>query len=1203
MKRKMFFFQCLVSITSCYNWDITTIEHVGNRKDGYHVLQKTFAEHHATQCGYCTPGWMMAMYSILKTQRKMTKLEIEKSFGSNICRCTGYRPILDAFKKFASDSSNPISDIEDFKICEKSGDTCNKNRCGDNDEWCVVSEMDYRNILEISLKDGRYWYRVSTVNDIFDIFKNKGIESYMLVAGNTAKGAHPIDEYPAILIDITGVSELKGTVLDQNLIIGAGSTLTELLEILMNYSKKTYFKYLEILHDHLLLVAHLPVRNIGTIAGNLMIKHRHNDFPSDIFLLLDTIDAFLTIRPYKGKQQVVSMQQFLSFDMKGAVIVNVALPPLNDNECKMITYKIMPRAQSTHAIVNAGFLYRIIQPNNVVRQVKITYGGLTSSSSRGMLTEKYLMGRNLFINETLQGALKVLQQELVATENPPEPSAKYRKQLAVSLFYKGLLSICPTNKIHVRYRSGAAKIHQERLVSQGIQVYDTNPAQWPLTQPIQKVEALIQCSGEAPYTDDLPSFPHEVFGAFVLSTECSGNIIKIDATQALKQPGVIAFYSAKDIPGLNSFTPSDALFYSANEEVLCSGIVKHYNQPLGVIVAESRYLADKAANMVRVTYKNVKSPVIDIRNAMKDKSRLEQFIAIPATEKGNKIDRVLKGSDAIYHQYHFSMETLVTISVPGEQGLEVYTSSQWLEGVQIMIARALNMDLNSVDVYTRRVGGAFGIKVSRSIQGAVASSLIAKILNRPCRFVQSLSTNIRAMGKRGPAADEYEVGIDTSGKVQYVNCNLYCDSGHMKNESLYLLATESIQNTYTSPRWNITGNLVFTDTPKVTWCRSPGSLEGIALTELMMERISYEAALDPIQVRLNNLNREKYGEVAEMLELLKTKSNYVDRRLAVNKFNSDNRWKKRGLRVSFMRWTLAGPIRLDVTLSVYRMDGTISIVHSGVEMGQGINTKAIQIASYFLQVPVEKIKIKGNNTIISPNASVSGGSIANQSVGIGVQRACEDLLEKLKPIRDQMPSATWEELIKAAYEADIDLQSHGFVKGAADIVQYNCFGVAFAEVEIDILTGESEIIRVDLIEDPGRSLNPEIDVGQIEGAFTMGLGYWTSEHITADPRNGEILTNRAWNYHVPQARDIPQDFRVILTNKYPGPDSILGTKAIGEPAICLAVVIPLAMREAITSARLESGLPANKWFDIDGSYTLEKLFLNAATKLEDMKYY
>lgn len=246
----------------------------------------------------------------------------------------------------------------------------------------------------------------------------------------------------------------------------------------------------------------------------------------------------------------------------------------------------------------------------------------------------------------------------------------------------------------------------------------------------------------------------------------------------------------------------------------------------------------------------------------------------------------------------------------------------------------------------------------------------------------------------------------------------------------------------------------------------------------MLERISYEQDLDPIKVRFENLAEAHKSDISEMYEYLETQADYKNRRAAVDKFNTENRWKKRGLRSSFMRWVPEAAQRLDCNISVYHADGTVNITHSGIEMGQGMNTKATQIAAYFLKIPVEYIIIKGNNTIIGPNAFVTGGAVTTQNVGIAVQRACEQLLERLKPIRESSPNANWPELVKAAYNADVDLQAHGFV-GLSDLQHYDIYGIAFAEVEVDMLTGQSEILRVDIIEDSGRPINPEIDIGQV----------------------------------------------------------------------------------------------------------------------------
>ncbi|KAM3961487.1 LOW QUALITY PROTEIN: uncharacterized protein ACR2FA_004382 [Aphomia sociella] len=1208
---------CMVSVMSCQNWEITTIESLGNRRNGYHPIQKTLADYNGSQCGYCSPGWVMSMYSLLQNKKDITMSEIEQSFGSNICRCTGYRPILDAFKTFANDSPNHqnIPDIEDASICNKTGKACRKKCIPENDGWCIVGKDDLDIVTEIQLKDGRQWFRVLKINDVFNILQKKGLDSYMLISGNTAKGVYPIHQYPQILIDISGIAELKSFRIDQNLIVGAGTTLTEFMNVLKDVSNDYCFQYLETLYKHLKLIAHIPVRNIGTLAGNLMIKHQHNEFPSDIFLLLETVGARLNVLSVQGLERKVSMQEFLNIDMKGKLIFEILLPPLN-NEYKIVTFKvglavtiylgtsnqIMPRSQNAHAIVNAGF-FKYNDIDSKVQTCRLVFGGLSSSFVRATSTESLLVGKKLFSNYTLQSALIILQNELVVKENPPEPSSAYRKQLALALFYKGLLTLCPENILSARYQSGALRLHESVTVSQARQVYDTKPNLWPLNQPVQKLEALIQCSGEVLYTEDLPNIPHEVYAAFVLSTVSTGTIESINYEFALEQPGVIGFYSATDIPGINSFTPNDCppnVPNLINEEVLCSETVKHYNQPIGIIVAETRQIAERVAKLVKINYNNTKKPVLDIKDAKKYPSRVQLLTAKDATNKGGDVKNIIKGKNTIYGQYHFTMETLVCISYPSEKGLTVYSTSQWPDVVQLMISRALNIDQNRIDVYVQQLGGGFGMKISRNTQVAVACSLVAYKLNRPCRFVQSLTTNTRALGKRMPCSSQFQAEVNEKGIIQSLTLNVYEDNGYAVNEHLADLGTSIYSNCYDASRWDYKCFNVITDTAKNTYLRAPGTLETISIVEGVMEKISYQLSVDPVDVRLANLDNVNYADIKDMFENLKMTSEYLKRRTEINNFNEENRWKKRGLRFSFLRWESVDSRYYDVNIAVYHGDGSVVISHGGIEIGQGINTKAAQICAYTLNIPLEKIQVKGNNTIITPNGAVTGGSITSQSIGIAVQNACEELLERLEPIK-KMPNVTWEVLINEAFKSSIDLQSHGYV-GKKSIQNYSIYGVTLAEVQIDILTGESEIIRVDLLEDAGQSVSPGIDVGQIEGAFVMGVGYWMTEKLVYDETNGELLTDRTWNYYVPQARDIPRDFRVYLRKNSYSNQVILGSKSTGEPPICMAVAIPFAIREALTSARLESGIPSTNWFEIDGPYTVESICMAAGTKTEHFKF-
>ncbi|CAH0400123.1 unnamed protein product [Chilo suppressalis] len=1193
---------CMVSVLSCLNWDVTTIEGIGNKKEGYHPIQTALAENNGSQCGYCSPGWVMAMYSLKESKENLSMLEIEKSFASNVCRCTGYRPILEAFKTFGSDACKfQDIDIEDVANCKEMKISCNLSSCSNND-WCIVTKKDIDSqTKKIVLDDGKVWFRVEQLKDVFDIFKTQGVDSYMLVAGNTAKGAYPIEEYPRCLIDINGISELKKCVVDQNLFIGAGTTLTELKNIFKLKSQQDDFSYLKVLNDHLNLVANIPIKNIGTIGGNLMIKHQHNDFPSDIFLLFETVGALLTINFDETTKKTVSMQQFLRLNMRGKIILGAILPPQN-NDYKCVTYKIMPKAQNAHAIVNAGFLFKYNTKDNVVRSARIVYGGLSPYFIRSNSAEKFLMGKILFQNQTLQSVIGILDKELIVTEDLPQPPSSYRKQLAISLFYKSLLSLCPTSYINPRFRSAAIRLNEMRPLSTGHQEYTTFPSLYPLNQPLPKIEALAQCAGEAMYTDDGPELANEVHAAFVLSTIAKGKINSIDSSKALSQPGVIAFYTAKDIPGLNSFIVKEDPTNSANEEVLCSGNVNYYNQPIGIIVAETQKNANKAAKMVCVEYVNVCQPITDVTKAKTDKNRLHIYKSISAQSTGTDITKIIRGSSTIRGQYHFIMETFVCVTRPSEDGFEVYTTSQWIDSVQMMISRALNIEENRIYVQVRRLGGGYGMKISRNTQVAVACCLVSQKLNKPCRFITSLSVNTRAFGKRFPNNAEHEVAVNSKGIVQYLNLNLYEDNGYMINERLPALAVSNFSNCYDGSRWNYNIYNVTTDTAKNTFCRAPGTLESSSMAELIMDRISYEIDLDPIQIRLVNLDPLTGINITNMLNKLKKNSNYDNRKNVVLKFNNENRWKKRGLRVSFLRWSNETTPYFDVNISVYHGDGSVTISMGGTEMGQGIHTKSAQICAHILNIPISKVNVGTTNTVRAPNGAVTGGSVTTLQTGIAVKRCCEELLKRLLPVRKLLPDEPWENIIQKAFDMKIDLQVHGYV---ANEKATTCFvyGVALSEVEVDILTGEYQILRVDILQDVGQSINPELDVGQVEGAFVMGLGYWTSENLVYDQITGELLTDRSWNYYVPQARDIPQDFRIYFTDDTYSDPLIFGAKAVGEPPLCLAVSAALAIREATTSARAESKATRCTWFEIDGAYTVDKVCLAANTKISDFVFY
>nr|BCT26317.1 aldehyde oxidase [Euura sp. 'Pontania] len=1193
---------CLVPVLICNGWEIVTVEGIGHRKSGYHPVQARLAQFNGSQCGYCSPGMVMNMYSLIRG-KTLTMKEIENSFGSNICRCTGYRPIMDAFKSFASDAdpelAQRVADIEELskiKICPKSGKECSVESCSET----AVNKKDtgYRHIL---LEDAEF-YMVPTIDELFAVFNQHPDATYVLNGGNTAHGVYRLKK-PELYIDINGIPDLHRIVRSEStLTLGGGVSLTEAMENFAKNAKHRGFGYLEHLAKHIDLIASVPVRNIGTMAGNLMIKHEHHEFPSDLFLILETAGAQLHILEAPGKKQTVDLLHFLRMDMKRKLIYSINLSKLNDEHVYR-SYKIMPRAQNAHAHVNAGFLFKLDANGKVLEKPNMIIGGIRPEFLHATRTEEYLMGKNILKKSVLRAALQVLDEELNPDHVLPDYSPQFRKTLAEGLFYKFVLGIKP-DKIGARLRSGATIL--ERGVSSGKRDYDTDRNIWPLNKPMPKIEAIYQTSGEAQYVNDIKTMPDEVFCAFVLTNVPNGFVEHIDASDALKIEGVIAFYAAGDVPGRNVSIPVEAkgLYLFFDEPLFVDKNVLYAGQPIGVIVATSNAIANEAVKHVKTIYTgafNTKA-IVNIEDviASKDESRIITSAMIPAQSKGTDVRHVIKGVFSCGAQYHYTMETQTCICVPIEDGMDVYTSTQCVDLNQVAIAICLGVPHNSINVSVKRLGGGYGAKISRAAQIACACALVCHKLRRPSRFVMTIESNMSSVGKRTSTRQEYEVGVDDNGKIQYLDSKHWSDAGAIFNEPMGLAVAFHSGSCYDTATWTRQGMDVRTDTPTNTYCRAPGSTEGVAMIENLMDHISREVSKDPLEVRLANMDPADNNTMKDLIEDLKATADYDTRKRAVASFNGENRWKKKGIALVPMKYPFMYFGQFNALVSIYAHDGTVAISHGGIECGQGINTKVAQVAAYILGIDVDMISVKPTNSLTSPNNSTTGGSVTSESCAYATMVACKELNQRLAPVKAKMNKPTWKELVLEAHEQDVDLCARYMFAASKDEPKpYAIWGCAVGEVEVDMLTGQHIVVRVDLMVDAGRSMSPEVDVGQAEGAFVMGLGYWTCEDLIYDPETAVLTNNRTWNYKPPGAKDIPVDFRVSFRRNAPNPTGVLRSKATGEPPLCSSYVILLAIRDALNSARADAG-NTDKWYNLHGPATTEKILSSSLTCKEQM---
>ncbi|XP_062514370.1 uncharacterized protein LOC134189984 isoform X2 [Corticium candelabrum] len=1092
---------CLYSICSLQPGDgVTTTEGIGSQSKGFHAVQLSLAEHNGSQCGYCSPGMVMTMYSLLKENSSPNSQQIEDCFDGNICRCTGYRGILDGMHVFGKGSlPHDIEEIAEVKY-----------------KGCPLAGTKLPTRLP-------YWYTPSSVNDVFALLKKYATAGVMIVAGGTGRGVFKQQPLVQAYVDIKNIADLYLVKISSSaLIAGAGLTLTELMNALEKHqhsdSRSQKFARLA---SHIRKIASWPVRNVGTWAGNLMLTHDHDGFPSDMHTILTAANASVTVENGTSTN-TYNMEEFLTLDMKGKLITYLSIP-IEDPTEWFVTFKVMPRHQNAHAYVNAGFNVKFTEKGKtVVLSAVLAFGGIGKHTVHGTKTEKLLKGKDLRHKATLAAALTQLSDELIPNSTLVSASPTYQKSLAISLFYKFYLSVFG-DKLPKELQSAAYEM--KRPVSSGQESYSTNSSKYPLTQPIPKLTAILQASGEAEYVGDIPSQQGELQGAFALTTQANAAIESItNIPKVLCMPGVVSVITARDIPKLGTNTLSGfapQLLFAEKES-------QYAGQPLLLVLADTQVHADAAARAIRVTYKSHGKPIVTLEQAIKAGSLFHDDQA-KAIKKGDPADALRKSAHRISgqvsagSQYHFSMETEHCLVIPTEESLTIYSPTRSANVCQIAVAGVTGLQTSRVYIETRRCGGAFGGKFHSSAHVAAGASLAAQITKRPVRIAVDLESNMQMFGTRTPVLAKYEVGFSDSGKIDVISATVYAGCGWAHSIDSIESIIANMDNVYNIANWSLEPNSCKMNTPACQPCRSPAHFPAVFLIESIVDQVASTLSKSPEEIRFLNLYQRNqvslsgqkllYCNISKLWQALIKSCDFEQRNAAALSFNKDNRWKKRALAIVPLRYGISWHNHYTVMVVIYANDGTVAVTHGGVEIGQGSNTKIAQVTAYQLGCDLELVSVRASNTFTSPNAGVDGGSTTTELNCVACVNACKALNSRIKPTRTQMPKATWSEVIKACANKGIDLAAKSWVdvpKGHNGSDRYEAYGVTCSEVEIDVLTGELQISRVDLLYDCGESMNPKIDVGQTQGAFVMGLGYLLTERIVYDEDTGQLLTKNTW---------------------------------------------------------------------------------------------
>lgn len=729
---------------------------------------------------------------------------------------------------------------------------------------------------------------------------------------------------------------------------------------------------------------------------------------------------------------------------------------------------------------------------------------------------------------------------------------------------------------------------------------------------------LKQATGEAIYVDDMPKMENELYLALVLSTKAHAKIVSIDATEALRLSGVHAFYSAKDLTAeqnkIGPLLKDECLFY--NE------IVTSHGQMLGAVVADDQIIAQRAASLVKVVYQEIQPVIVTIEDAINHQSFQPGYPTYSDTGDVSKAfdeaDHIVSGKIRVGGQEHFYLETQTSIAVPRDSDeIEVFSSSQQPGALQKELSTLLGISENRILIRIKRLGGGFGGKEHSAEFVAFPVTFAAWKLKRPVRLMLDRDEDMLITGGRNPFLFHYTVAFTNDGKITACDLRAYCNSGYSADLSFMVLerAVSHFQNAYRIPNVKIEMACMQSNTRSNTAFRGFGLPQSMMVGESIVRDVARVLGKDYLDVMA--LNMYQPGDITHYNQTLlecnvnrcfkemKESSDILRRRQEVNAFNEANRWRKKGISLVNTMYGIAFPrvyFNQGGALVHIYLDGSVLIAHGGVEMGQGLHIKILQVAATVLQIPLERIHIQETSTNTVPNSVTTAGSMSSDLYGAAVLNACNVLSKRLQPYREKYPNDEWNQWVERAFHDRISLSTTGFYivdDLDPDVGKFNHYyvhGSAVSEVEIDCLTGDHQVIRTDIVMDVGSSLNPAIDIGQIEGGFMQGYGYYTLEELVYSP-DGTLYSRGPGMYKIPGFSDIPGEFNVSLLTGAPNPRAVYSSKAIGEPPVFLASSVFFAIKEAIGAARAERKLDPN--FYLQSPATSERIRLACVDGITD----
>ena len=1186
---------CLALLPMMAGREVVTVEGLACGQQ-LHPVQRSLVEHYGSQCGYCTPGFVVSMFEAYYRPELTAPRQINDQLCGNLCRCTGYRPIRDAALSVLA-RRDPSR--------------------AESDPFAERLRTDVKPLASMSYSGGgEIFHRPASLAELLSLKKTHPDARW--VAGATEIGVELNKKFKPFptLISVEGVPELtRISSTGAQWEIGAAASLTAIEEALGNEYPS--------MSRMLSLFASRQIRSRATLGGNLVTASPIGDSAP----VLLTLDASVVLVSTQGERGVPLSEFFTGYrqtQLKADEVMKTIVVPrftsAKGSVRRMDFQKVSHRRELDISIVAAAFCVDT-DAKGVVRKARLAFGGVAALPRRAMRAEAALEGRT--VDAAASDVEKILRDEFSPIDDV-RGSAEYRRGVVVGLWRKFV-------------EEGAATAPVEEAVFVGGET-------WPVpddSKELRHESARGHVTGGAQYVDDLAARRPMLEIWLVTSPHARARILSREVTRAREFPGVVAVLLAEDVPGRNDVGVS-----RHDEPLLARDEVCYHGHIVAMVVAETLAIARQAAALVEVTYEPL-APVISISEAMK----AGDYHTDPRVLKRGDSEAALRaaphkltGTFSFGGQEHFYLETQAAWAEPGEDGdVHVVSSTQHPSEIQAVVSDVLRLPRNKVVVESPRMGGGFGGKETQGNTPAALVSLAVLKTGRPVRVQFDRDVDMALTGKRHPFWSKFEVGFDDAGHLLAAVIELVSDGGWSLDLSQPVLdrALFHLDNAYYIPAVHFSGRVAKTNVASNTAFRGFGGPQGMLVIEEIIDRIARSLGIPPETVRERNLyrgsgdtNTTHYGEeigdnrLSKIWALALDQSEFARRRREIDAWNDTHPLAKRGLAITPVKFgisfTLTHYNQAGALVHLYQ-DGSVQVNHGGTEMGQGLHTKVLGVAMRELGVLQDHIRMMRTRTDKVPNTSATAASSGADLNGAAVAAACVTLRERLAPVaagllaretgqkvrheRTNVPvektgfavirpedvvfaagrvfakadperSVTFAEVCARAYVERVSLSATGhyrtpgifwdWAKASGRPFAYFACGAAVSEVEIDVHTGMSRVRRVDIVHDVGDSLNPGVDRGQIEGGFVQGMGWLTSEELKWDAQ-GRLLTHSASTYQVPAISDAPVDFRVSVLAGASQAGSIHGSKAVGEPPLMLAISVREAIRDAIASVGRKGG--------------------------------